>query len=172
MTSFERKLFPAALLITLLAMAGCQALSSGDNFRCPTTADNVTFQSYGRFSMGNSGDDSTARKIISNCNWHVFDNHNGGIGETLEVASPNEEVVLVWAFNSFSGFRLTPKWSGKTDKGAKLGDSAATFHNLYPDFTVVSPQLSTFNSNGTDIEAHFDQAGNLAELLVGNFFRN
>lgn len=168
----ESKLVIVILTITALTLTGCQALSSGESFRCPTTVDNVTFQSYGAFTMGNSGDDSTARKIVSACNWHVFDNHNGGIGDTLEVASPSEEVVLVWAFSNFSSFRLTPGWTGKTDRGAMLGDSATTFENLYPEFIVVNPQLSTFNSNGTDIEAQFDQAGNLDELLVGNFFRN
>lgn len=168
----ECKPLIAILAIAALTFTGCQTLSSGDDFRCPTTADNVTFQSFGSFAMGNAGDDSTARNIVSTCGWHVFDNHNGGIGETLEVASPNEEVVLVWAFNSFSGFRLTKGWTGKTDRGAKLGDSATTFQNLYPEFTVVTPQLSTFNSNGTDVEAHFDQTSTLEELLVGNLFRN
>jgi hypothetical protein len=171
-SSIEPKLLPAALLITLLALAGCQTLGLGDNFQCPSLTDNVTFQSYGGFSFGNVGDDSTARKIVSNCSWHVFDGHNGGTGETLEVASPNEEVVLVWAFNNFSAFRLTKGWTGKTDRGARLGDSATAFHNLYPEFTVVSPQLATFSSGGTNVEAHFDQANALEELLVGNFFRN
>lgn len=168
----EWKLLIVMLTITALTLTGCQTLNSGDGFRCPTTADNVTFQSYGAFAMGNSGDDSTARNIVSTCGWHVFDNHNGGTGETLEVASPHEEVVFVWAFNTFSGFRLTPGWTGQTDRKAKLGDSASTFHTLYPEFTVVNPQLSTFNANGTEIEADFDQAGNLNELLIGNFFRN
>lgn len=171
-SSSVRKLLITVLAIAALTFTGCQTLSSGDDFKCPTTADNVTFQSYGAFAMGNSGDDSTARKIISSCGWHVFGGHNGGTGDTLEVASPSEEVVVVWAFNNFSGFRLTPGWSGKTDRGAKLGDSSTTFHNLYPEFTIVNPQLSTFNSNGIEVEAHFDQSNNLDEILVGGLFRN
>ncbi len=155
----------------LLVLEGCNAIT-GNTFHCPSTSDGVTFTSYGSFAFGSAGPDTTARTIVSNCSWHVFGGHDGGLGETLEVASPNEEVVFVWAAQNFSAFRLTKGWTGKTDRGAALGISASSFQSFYPDFTVVNPQLFTFMNGNINVEADFDQNNLLQQLLVGNDFRN
>lgn len=157
----------------LLISGGCGGnTSQRDTFHCPSISDGVTFASYGSFTFGAAGPDSIPRRIISDCSWHVFGSHNGGTGETLEVASPNDEVVFVWSFGNFSAFRLTKGWAGQTDRGLRLGDSATMFQKVYPEFTVVSLQLSTFMNGNINVEAHFDQNSFLQELLVGNNFRN
>jgi hypothetical protein len=102
---------------------------------CPSLAQNITWRSYGRFLFGDAGDDAVARKIVDDCGWHIFGGHNA-LWDTLEIASANEEVVFVWAFNGFTAFRVSKGWTGKTERGAKLGDSAATFRSLYPEFNI------------------------------------
>ena len=169
----QQKLLLAPLLTTILFLSGC---GSGDKppvdtFHCPSVSNSATFRSYGQFAFGSAGDDSIARRITSDCGWHIFAGHNGGLGETLEVASPNEEVVFAWANSGFSAFRVTNGWIGQTDRGAKLGDSSTVFQGLYPEFTIVNPQLSMFKNGSLSVEAHFDQHGLLQELLMGNLFR-
>ncbi len=155
----------------LLLLAFALVFVDGCAFDCPSVQDNVSWTSYGRFQFGRSGHDSTARKIISHCACQVFNGHNGGLGDTLEVSPPGQSFVLVWAHNDFSGYRVTSGWKGVTDRGAKLGDSAATFQGLYPEFTVISSDLSTYNDGTISVEAHFDPSGLLDEILVGNNFR-
>ena len=117
-------------VLTITSALGCG--SSGAKFACPSLNDNVTWASYGRFNFGSSGDDSTARQCVSNCGWSIFEGHDGGTGDTLQVASPSTAVVFSWAYRNFAGFRVTAGWTGKTDRGAKLGDSIAHFQGLYP----------------------------------------
>jgi hypothetical protein len=154
----------------LLLLAFALVFVDGCAFDCPSDQDNVSWTSYGGFQFG-SGSDVTARKIISHCACHVFEGHNGGLFDTLEVSPGDHSFVLVWAHSDFSGYRVTSGWEGVTDRGAKLGDSAATFQRLYPEFTVISPELSTYNDGTIRVEAHFDSNGLLDELLVGNDFR-
>src|SRR5882762_8402164 len=161
--TIEEKVLSGTLLGLVLFLGGCAAAQ----FRCPSLGDDVTWTSYGQFSFGNAGGDPTALKIVSDCGWHVFGGHSGGLGETLEVAAAKEEVVFVWAYNNLSAFRVTYGRTGKTARGAKLGDSATAFHNLYPEFTVVNQSLSTFTSGNINVEAHFDAGGSLEEFLVG-----
>lgn len=157
------------LLLSVFLVTGC---GDDEDFRCPLLSDNVSWNSYDGYDFEQEGPESTARRIVSECGWHVFGGHNGGSGDTLQVASPNEEVVFVWAFNDFLAFRLIEGWIGETRRGAKLGDHTTVFHNLYPDFTIVDESLSTLEVGDLNVEAYFDADGFLEQLLVGRFFRS
>jgi hypothetical protein len=150
-------------------VSGCGPLGLG--FNCPSLNDNVTWTSYGRFQFRNAGDDSTARKCVSHCGWHVFQGNDGGVGSTLQVASPGEEVVFAWAYNQFSAYRVVNGWTGQTDRGVRLGDSLTTFQNRYPEFRMISATHWTFSdpSNGTQVDAYFDENNLLTEILVGPY---
>lgn len=159
------------LVITFAAVLarGCGFLGLG--FDCPSLNDDVTWSSYGRFRFGNAGDDSTAKDCVSRCGWHVFRGHNGGFGDTLQVASSGEEVVFAWAYNNFSAYRVRKGWTGQTDRGVRLGDSPRAFQNQYPEFRMLSAIHLTFSdpSNGIQVDAYFDENTLLTELLVGPY---
>jgi hypothetical protein len=90
----------------LCLAAGCD----GDGDDCPPCDAEATDQGYGSLVFGQEGPDATARKLIDECGFRVHNGHNGGIGDTLQIGSceANGEVgvVLVWAFNDFSGYRV------------------------------------------------------------------
>jgi hypothetical protein len=161
----------AGRVAILLLLPFALVFVDGCAFDCPSDKDNVSWTSYGRLQFGGSGPDLTARKIISHCSCNVFEGHDGGLFDTLELSPRSHSFVLVWAHNAFSGYRVTSGWKGVTDRGVRLGDSAATFQRLYPEFTVISSQLSTYNDGTIRVEAHFDPNGLLDEILVGNYFR-
>ena len=160
----------AGRVAMLLFLAFVLVFVDGCAYDCPSVQDNVSWTSYGRFQFGKSGRNVTARKIITHCGCHVFEGHNGGLFDTVQVSPPSHSFVLVWANHDFSAYRVTSGWTGVTDRGAKLGDSAATFQGLYPEFTVISSDLSTYNDGTISVEAHFDPNGLLDEILVGNYF--
>ena len=96
------------LLLSVFLVTGC---GDDEDFRCPSLSDNMSWNSYDGYDFQQEGPESTARRIVSECGWHVFGGHvfgghDGGSGDALQVASPNEEVVFVWAFNDFLAFRL------------------------------------------------------------------
>lgn len=165
-----------SIILALFISIGCgkdEKDANTSSWRCPTIYDNITWKSYGPFSMNNAGRDSAARRIITECGWHVFNGHNGGYGDTLQIASVNEEVVLVWAYNDFYGFRVVNGWQGATEKGAKIGISNLTdFLIRHPEFYYVSAGLYEFDNGYEMVRAYFNQNGYLEKLIVGYYFRN
>ena len=150
----------------LTTFAGC------DGFQCPPCNATVTWNSYGDFEFTKEGDDATARRLVSECNWHVQGGHNGGVGETLQVAAcGNEGVTLGWAFNEFHAFRLADGWQGKTKEGIGIGASLADFLAVYRNFTQTNSTSYQLSKDDVNVEANFDQNGTLKELIVGDFFR-
>lgn len=158
--------------ITITATSVKDATKSGTatitlNYICPSLDSNVTWTSYSHFSFGNAGDDNAARALLA-CNWHIFEGHGGGFGETLQVASPNAEVVFAWAYQNFAEYRVASGWTGQTDRGAKIGDSTASFQGLYPGFVTIDTNHLEYTDPTTSavVDAYFDQNGLLSELLV------
>jgi hypothetical protein len=155
-------------------LVGCDGNDGDDGFSCPACDDNVTINSYGTFEFEKEGDDSTARRIVSECGWHVQGGHNGGIGNTLQVAScGNEGVIFVWAFNDFHAFRVAAGWEGQTEQGTRIGDTLETFLVANSNFTQASPSSYVLqDDDGTiRVRANFTDDGVLEELIVGSFFR-
>jgi hypothetical protein len=155
------------MLVIAPLLSGCGGSSS--NFSCPSSSDDITWTSYGHFQMQKSGGDATARNCISKCGWQIFNGNNGGIGNTLQVASPDDSVVLAWAYSEFAAMRVTKGWTGQTAEGVKLGDSMATFLSHYPTAATVSPTHLKFSTSNANIDAYFDQNSNLTELLVNGY---
>lgn len=117
------------------------------SFECPSISDNVTWESYGRFKLHDSGPDSAALEIIKECNWHIFGNNSGGVGNTLQIGSPNDEVILVWAYNNFSRFHLSGGWIGTMPGGIRLGDHITSLYAQNPAFKTRDGITHTLSSN-------------------------
>jgi hypothetical protein len=167
LTTFQKKPgFWNVALLSLSVLLGCDAFNSPTNprFDCPSPQNNISWSSYGRFTLSEAGSDSTARQIVSECGWHVFGGHDGGFGDTLQVAPPGEEVVLVWAFNSFSMFVVGDGWGGATHRGSRIGDSRASFEGNHPECMFVSSTCCEVE--GADAIASFS-GGALTSLRVG-----
>lgn len=147
----------------LLMLTGCDfgGSSGSSGSACPSCSANTTDTSFGPFKFNAAGDDSTARRFISECGFAVSGTHNGGVGDTLQVIACGGGVELVWAFNQFSAFRLSAGWTGQTDRGVKIGQSRATA-------VALDPRLAGTSSI---IQADFGTNDILVELIVGNFFR-
>ncbi len=124
-------------------------IDSGPIIICPAcdellTWDTTKFQhsTYGKISTSATWDDSYAWQMLNACpGWSIFDGHEGGIGDTLEIGTCNYGLVLRWTFGSFSSIQLSQGWTGKTDTGLVIGTSYQAFLQTYPDYTDDSTLL-------------------------------
>ena len=157
---------PAAVGAVVVSLTACS-----NTFSCPSESDNVSLSSYGRFKIGDAGPDATARNCVSHCNWHVFQGSDGGVGNTLQIASPSEDIVFVWAYNDLAGYRVKQGWTGQTDKGVRLGDTITDFQMKYPGLTAYGRSYLFGQSDGVELQAYFDQNGQLTEMLVGGYIQ-
>lgn len=103
----------AALILTLTLLSACGG--GGDN--CPSCHDDARGDGYGGLVFGSAGDDSNARDLKDECGFDIYNNHNGGGGDTLEIAGcysgGTPGLVLAWAYQSFSSYRIcNPGYSG------------------------------------------------------------
>ncbi len=178
MKSLPRSLCGSMLVgVMVLVVVGCSN-DNNEKSNCPSTNDNVTWDSYGRYGLRGVGNDSAARDIVANCGWHVSSTHNGGYGNTLQIASPNEEVIFVWAYNSFYAYKLSSGWRGHTAEGLRMNDDMNIFFSLYPyarqigylTYSIPGP----VNVYGTtrSIIVTFSNTGFVESILVGEYFRN
>ena len=160
------------LFFSVFLITGCPV--DDDNTQasnCPSVSDNITWYSYGDFELENAGRDPSARRIVSECGWHVYNGHNGGYGDTLQVASPGEEVIFVWAYNTFYGFMLNEGWKGSTGKGAMMGDHISDFYGIHPEFSYRSQNHAKYTNNDTSVSVYFDDNDFLEKIYVGYYFR-
>lgn len=105
-------LFSSLLLGLFLASCG-----GGDSFDCPSCHDEVRSNGYGRFIFGQAGYDSAAREIVDNCEFRIYNGHNGGSGDTLQIAGcyvgDKPGVIFEWAYNSFRRYAVcNPGYKG------------------------------------------------------------
>ncbi len=169
----SRVIFLILSLFVLFFATACHhdKTKIGNSF-CPTVYDDITWNSYGGFNLRREGSDDVAWRIVDECAWHIYRNHTGGYGDTLEVASPNEEVVLIWAYNDFYGFDLVSGWEGQTSEGVRMGDHITVFADAYPYFRFLSGTFAIYNGGSTRVYAYFDNSGFLTRLYVGYYFRS
>jgi hypothetical protein len=163
--------FLSVLLIILFSVSACNHKKRIESSFCPIIYDDITWTSYGDFNLNAEGRDATAWRIVDECGWHIYNNHTGGYGDTLEVASENEEVVFVWAYNDFYGFDVTSGWYGQTKEGIRMGDHVTLFADAYPYFQFLSGNLAYYRYRNTRVYAYFDDDGFLIRLNVGYYFR-
>jgi hypothetical protein len=141
------------------------------HFYCPTTFELVTWDKYGKIELDDFGWDECARKLISKCGWHVYGGHNGGSGDTLQVATQNEGVILIWAWNNLEWIILKAGWTGTTAEGIGIGATLEEFLAVYPEFVLLSNSGPIYelqdSSNRKDsyVEATFAN-GVLVELRI------
>lgn len=162
-------------LVITITIASC---SYQNNYKkrimpgCPSIDDNVTWQSYGAFKLMEAGQNHIARQIVSECGWHIFDEHNGKNGDTLQITSPDEEVVLVWVDNTFYGFVLNEGWMGATHKGVGMYEHNSNFYKLHPEFLDKNYSLSTYEHESIFVSAYFSKRNFLEKIYVGHFFKD
>jgi len=158
------------VFLTFLLL-GCHHRGHDKYGFCPSLSDDITWTSYGSFELNNEGRDTTARRIARECDWHVQGGHNGGYGDTLQVSSDGEEVVFVWAYNSFYGFSVTRGWEGQTKEGVGMGVHFTEFAGVYPYFQFTSGTRAVYYDAYTRVIAYFDNFGYLQEIYVGYYLR-
>jgi hypothetical protein len=166
-----QSLLPLACMLVLLSLLGCD--QQEEACRCPACDEQVTLSSYGSYRFANEGNDTTARCLVARCGWHVQGEHNGGVGDTLQVAScGNEGVIFVWAFNDFHAFRLAVGWTGETEDGIRIGATLLIVLAANPRFMRVSATSYIITDANGIIQAEANFAENLlGELIIGSFFR-
>ncbi len=96
---------------------------------------------------------------------------------TLEVTYreclPHDEgVVLVWAYQSFQGFRVRAGWTGSTGEGIGIGSTLQEFLSTYPYFIEGNNGIFLYESGDIRVRATFDQNERLEEFMVGHYFRS
>ena len=159
--------------VFLVFAVGCGTSGDEETPFCPSISDDATWNSYGHFVMNDSGNDQTARRIVSECDWHVYSGHNGGYGDTLQVASRDEGVVLVWAFNDLYGVSLVEGWTGSA-QGVTIGMSEEEFVAKHPEFTR-QPDHSYYlfydDGDPDRIQVFFDDFGFVSEVYIGWYYR-
>jgi hypothetical protein len=119
--------------ITMIGVASlCLSLAAcGDGGgSCVECDDDATGSGIGSLVIG-QGKDSDAKK----CGFDKYRGHNGGVGDTLEVAGCKENgsygVVLVWAYGEFDGYRVcSPGFKG-TVNGNPLAPGQCVTNSLY-----------------------------------------
>ena len=91
----------------------------------------------------------------------------------MQVASPDEDVILVWAFNNFSGFKVSGAWSGHTDNFIELGSAITDLYATEPQFMTNDGAIHTL-SLGEDINVSVtsDINGFIDEMTIGFYFRD
>lgn len=139
---------------------------------CPSIDDNVTWQSYGAFKLMEAGQNHIARQIVLECGWHIFDGHDGKDGNTIQIASQDEEVILIWEYDTFYGFILNEGWMGATHKGAGMYEHNSNFYKLHSEFRGKNYSLSTYEYKNIFVSAYFSKRNFLEKIYVGHFFKN
>jgi hypothetical protein len=132
--------------------AGCFGLGP------PTSADDVnsTWNRLDGFTLHMAGSDDTAWALVRTHGWSIYGGHRGGQGDTLQVMDPSGGVVLIWAYNSFSGFILSEGWTGQTANGARIGTTVSGFRQLHPEFTESIPERFEFQRDAARVIVSFD----------------
>jgi hypothetical protein len=163
---------PLAVACLTLAL-GCDAFKSltepdepavaqrGECLSCGATVDSG---GIGRFRLGMSDADWLPEK----CGFTIYKGHVGGYGNTLEMTGCGIGIYLHWRYNSLAQVDLESGWSGRTDRGIRLG---ATRQEVLAAYSRAS-SCGTGESlkaveNGNAIVFDFSPDGTVARLVVG-----
>ncbi|MFH1592663.1 MAG: Ig-like domain-containing protein [Candidatus Woesearchaeota archaeon] len=63
----------------------------------------------------------------------IFEGHDGGYGDTLEMRSINGGVHLLWSYNNLGHVFVGPGWTGETNRRIGIGDNLEDFLRAYPE---------------------------------------
>jgi hypothetical protein len=139
-------------VMTTCFYAGCFDLGP------PSSADDVnsTWSRFDGFTLHLAGSDDTAWRLVRTHGWSIHEEHRGGQGDTLQIIDPSGGVVLIWAYNSFSGFVLSEGWTGQTANGARIGTTVSEFGQLHPEFTESSSERFEFHRGTARVTVSFD----------------
>lgn len=132
-------------------------------FQCPAEDSTLSWTAFGGYQFQNAGYDD--RRFVTSCGWHIYQDHEGGTGDTFEIESPNQAVQMVWAYGKFRSITVTKKWTGATAKGARMGDTKDGFKLLYPEFTYGGVDTLVYRSTYS-VFADFDSKKKLYRISV------
>jgi len=163
-------------LLAVPFFLGCIESGGGDDggsggFYCPNCNETVTWESYGNAKFYEFGNDDWGWRLNSSCGWRIYDGHEGGYGDTLQLASCNDGVIFVWAWQTFRGLILSEGWKGQTEKGIMIGDTLDDFLYEYPTFYWNNEYGGKvyFKRENPDVTAIFKDEI-LVELKIGRTF--
>ena len=165
------KLFAVACLILAL---GCDAFKSptepdepamakrGECLSCGATVD---FGGIGGFRLGMPDADW----LVQSCGRApILDGHAGGFGDTLEMTGCGAGIYLHWRYNSLAQIDLETGWSGRTDRGIRLGATLQEVLAAYPPAAPcgVGESLKAVDG-GNAIVFDFAPGGTVIRLVAG-----
>lgn len=144
---------------------------------CPTCNDTLTPDGYGQWRFNNTGPDGTYTlyntdpnfvRIIGDCGWTIYNHHDGGIGDTYEVTSCNQGVILKWAYKVFREATVQEGWYGCTDKGIRIGDSFTTVYEAYPNLKLWAEDANLYQIDEATyrIQMTFDASSTLKKVYI------
>jgi hypothetical protein len=122
------RIVPSDAMVPSDVAVDAHADAPPDALQCLQCDSSADVSCIGDLCFNRVGGDEAARRLITNCGFQIFNRHNGGVGDTLEIAtciSDNLDpgIVLVWAFNSFTGYRVCrPNFTGSfSEPGFDIG---------------------------------------------------
>ncbi len=123
---------------TAVICPSCDELLTWDT----TSFDNST---YGEIGTVNDWGDAYAYKMLDECpGWSIFEGHAGGTGDTLQISSCDDGVVLIWAYEWFTSIHVSQGWTGTTSTQIAIGSSYQDFVQAYPDYDSTSTELTAY----------------------------
>lgn len=165
-------LFGGMLLIgVVMTLINCSPPDDDGWSGCPTCNDIVTWSSYGSYQLRNSGTDLTARDIIASCGWHVHNDHDGGYGDTLQIAACYDQECFPDTENPFTtnivrDYCITASYihflplqaTGNTENETidndepNLSCAYAHGHSVWYYFEAVEDGYVAVNTTGSDYD--------------------
>lgn len=132
---------------------------------CPTCADNVSWDGYGEWrfrEVGYDGSNGSSLNIEMDCGWRIYENNEGGIGETYQVYSCDTGVIFIWRWSNLGAVVLGKGWEGSTTEGIRIGDSMSKFLSTYDYF-------EPYEGDSTVLKYSFDDDGEVKRYILATF---
>lgn len=115
----------AGLAAVAVSVSGCDSLLPTAS--CDSTLYTDAPRGYGGARLGTPDNPH----FWESAGFEIFENHRGGVGDTLQYW--NCGVVAVGAWEVLSDVRVGPEWGGETNRGIRMGSSFEEVSQAYPE---------------------------------------